>query len=131
MAVPPPANSAGTPATKASARARAARSRAGSAAAARDLLLLKARDVRKVDPVLGGRIEPVILVRTGVILVSLGRTELRALIHERGLEGRVELTGALPRKEVAARMAQAGVFVAPCVVGGDGNRDGLPGCNPA
>ena len=40
--------------------------------------------MRKVDPVLGGRIEPVILVRTGVILVSLGRTELRALIlHDR------------------------------------------------
>ena len=45
-----------------------------------DLVLLKARDVRKVDPVFGGRLEPVILARTGVILVSLGRTELRALI---------------------------------------------------
>lgn len=57
--------------------------RAGGAPAS-DLLLLKARDVRKVDPVFGGRIEPVILVRTGVILVSLGRTELRALIlHDR------------------------------------------------
>ena len=40
--------------------------RAGGAPAS-DLLLLKARDVRKVDPVFGGRIEPVILVRTGVI----------------------------------------------------------------
>ena len=49
-----------------------------------DLMLLKARDVRKVDPVFGGRIEPVILVRTGVVLVSLGKTELRALIlHDR------------------------------------------------
>ena len=57
--------------------------RAGGSPAS-DLLLLKARDVRKVDPVFGGRIEPVILVRTGVILVSLGRTELRALIlHDR------------------------------------------------
>ena len=49
-----------------------------------DLMLLKARDVRKVDPVFGSRIEPVILVRTGVVLVSLGKTELRALIlHDR------------------------------------------------
>ena len=60
--------------------------RAGGAPAS-DLLLLKARDVRKVDPVFGGRIEPVILVRTGVILVSLGRTELRALIlHDRHVQ---------------------------------------------
>ena len=43
--------------------------RAGGAPAS-DLLLLKARDVRKVDPVFGGRIEPVILVRTGVILAK-------------------------------------------------------------
>eukprot|EP00964_Phaeocystis_antarctica_P098969 scaffold64882_cov75-Phaeocystis_antarctica.AAC.8 len=60
--------------------------RAGGSPAS-DLLLLKARDVRKVDPVFGGRIEPVILVRTGVILVSLGRTELRALIlHDRHVQ---------------------------------------------
>jgi len=46
--------------------------------------VLKARDVRKVDPLFAGRLEPVILVRCGSITVSLGRTELRAIIlHDR------------------------------------------------
>jgi hypothetical protein len=46
--------------------------------------LLKARDVRKVDPLFAGRLEPIILVRCGSITVSLGRTELRAIItHDR------------------------------------------------
>jgi len=45
---------------------------------------LMARDVRKVDPMFAGRLEPVILVRCGSITVSLGRTELRAIIlHDR------------------------------------------------
>eukprot|EP00965_Chrysotila_dentata_P145655 4811137-Pleurochrysis_carterae.AAC.1 len=45
---------------------------------------LMARDVRKVDPLFAGRLEPVILVRCGSITVSLGRTELRAIIlHDR------------------------------------------------
>ena len=87
--------------------------RAGGAAAARDLLLLKARDVRKVDPVLGGRIEPVILVRTGVILVSLGRTELRALIlHDRLYfmvpDGADSVLTAVQQNLMQLRAAQAG-----------------------
>lgn len=46
--------------------------------------LLKARDVRKVDPLFAGRLEPIIFVRCGSITVSLGRTELRAIItHDR------------------------------------------------
>eukprot|EP00966_Prymnesium_polylepis_P336541 7391624-Prymnesium_polylepis.1 len=42
--------------------------------------LLTSRDVRKVDPYFAARLEPVIAVRTGCITVSLGRTELRAII---------------------------------------------------
>lgn len=42
--------------------------------------LLQARDVRKVDPLIAARLEPAIIVRTGCITVSLGRTELRAII---------------------------------------------------
>eukprot|EP00962_Isochrysis_galbana_P055107 scaffold26794_cov129-Isochrysis_galbana.AAC.2 len=46
--------------------------------------LLKARDIRKVDPLFAGRLEPIIFVRCGSITVSLGRTELRAIItHDR------------------------------------------------
>jgi hypothetical protein len=46
--------------------------------------LLKARDVRKVDPLFAGRLEPIIFVRCGSITVSLGRTDLRAIItHDR------------------------------------------------
>lgn len=46
--------------------------------------LLTSRDVRKVDPYFAARLEPVIIVRAGCITVSLGRTELRAIItHER------------------------------------------------
>ncbi|MCA9512197.1 MAG: glycosyltransferase [Myxococcota bacterium] len=52
--------------------------------------------------------------------------ELRARVRSAGLAEHVRLCGALPRSEVARQMARAGVFVAPCVVGRDGNRDGLP-----
>lgn len=51
---------------------------------------------------------------------------LRSLHAELGLGGCVELTGALPREEVIARVRRASVMAAPCVVGEDGNRDGLP-----
>ena len=39
---------------------------------------------------------------------------------------RVRLVGALPQAEVARVVAGAAAFAAPCVVGADGNRDGLP-----
>ena len=52
--------------------------------------------------------------------------ELRACIERLGMEGHVHLAGALPRVELARRMREASVFAAPCVVGEDGNRDGLP-----
>ncbi|WP_454083995.1 glycosyltransferase family 4 protein [Georgenia sp. Marseille-Q6866] len=52
--------------------------------------------------------------------------ELRAQVAALGLEGLVELTGPLPQHEVRAQVASAGVFAAPCVVGSDGNADGLP-----
>ena len=52
--------------------------------------------------------------------------ELRARIEELGLGSRVELTGPLPQNLVRAEIREAAVFAAPCVVGTDGNRDGLP-----
>lgn len=54
------------------------------------------------------------------------REALDTLHRELGLGDRVELTGALPREEVVSRIRRASVMAAPCVVGEDGNRDGLP-----
>jgi len=51
---------------------------------------------------------------------------LRAQVDALGLTGVVRLHGALPQDEVRRMVAQAAVFAAPCVVGADGNRDGLP-----
>jgi colanic acid/amylovoran biosynthesis glycosyltransferase len=51
---------------------------------------------------------------------------LRAQIDRLGLTGRVALLGPRPRCEVLRYMRSAAVFAAPCVVGVDGDRDGLP-----
>jgi glycosyltransferase involved in cell wall biosynthesis len=51
---------------------------------------------------------------------------LRERIAGHGLTGHVELLGRLPQSEVLAVLRSAAVFAAPCVVGTDGNRDGLP-----
>jgi glycosyltransferase involved in cell wall biosynthesis len=52
--------------------------------------------------------------------------ELRARIARLGLENRVELLGPRPQSELAQHVQSAAVLTAPCVVGADGNRDGLP-----
>lgn len=52
--------------------------------------------------------------------------ELRARIGELGLADRVQLLGPRPQREVMDHVRSASVFVAPCVDGTDGNRDGLP-----
>lgn len=52
--------------------------------------------------------------------------ELRALVRLHGLGGVVELAGPLPRERLIGLYGRASVVVAPCVVGTDGNRDGLP-----
>jgi colanic acid/amylovoran biosynthesis glycosyltransferase len=52
--------------------------------------------------------------------------ELRMLIDRAGLREHVALVGPRPQHEVIARMRAASVFAAPCTVGEDGNRDGLP-----
>ena len=54
------------------------------------------------------------------------RTDLAAQITRLGLDASVHLAGALPQNEVGAVVADADVFVAPCIVGTDGNADGLP-----
>jgi len=52
--------------------------------------------------------------------------ELEQLIRARGLVPHVELLGPRPQSEVFQLMHESAVFAAPCVVGTDGNRDGLP-----
>lgn len=69
-------------------------------------------------------------VRPGVRvdLVGTGPEEesLRAYADRLGLDEVVRFRGALPQAQVREVVRAAGVFAAPCVVGADGNRDGLP-----
>jgi colanic acid/amylovoran biosynthesis glycosyltransferase len=51
---------------------------------------------------------------------------LAAQIAALGLEDTVDLIGALPQDRMRERVAAATVFAAPCRIGADGNRDGLP-----
>ncbi|MDP9393448.1 MAG: glycosyltransferase [Actinomycetota bacterium] len=61
------------------------------------------------------------LVGTGPLETSL-REQVRAL----GLQDVVRMPGPLPQGQVREVVSGAAVFAAPCVVGNDGNRDGLP-----
>ena len=51
---------------------------------------------------------------------------LRTQVAEHGLDEHVELLGPRTQEEVVALVREASVLAAPCVVGTDGNRDGLP-----
>jgi len=51
---------------------------------------------------------------------------LRAQIARLGLANEVQLTGARPQDEVVRLVQEAAVFAAPCIVGSDGDRDGMP-----
>lgn len=51
---------------------------------------------------------------------------LRAQISDLDVNHYVSLTGPRPQSEIVALLQQASVFAAPCVIGNDGNRDGLP-----
>ena len=61
-------------------------------------------------------------------IVGSGEMEavLRDRIASRALSDCVELVGPRPQSEVVQRLRRAAVFAAPCKVGSDGNRDGLP-----
>lgn len=52
--------------------------------------------------------------------------ELRQLVSNYGLADRVTLLGPCPQNEIKKHIQQAAVLAAPCVVGRDGNRDGMP-----
>lgn len=73
-----------------------------------------------------------LLVRAGralrLDLVGTGDQEeaLQARIDALGLGEHVRMLGAQPQHQVKEIVAAAAVLAAPCVVGADGNRDGLP-----
>lgn len=64
--------------------------------------------------------------RCGIIGEGEMEQDLRAQIERLNLIGIVELLGPLPQDEVMRRIRNSAVFAAPCVIGSDGNRDGLP-----
>lgn len=53
-------------------------------------------------------------------------SRLEALITDLHLEGTVILRGPLPHSEVLSTYAQATLFVLPCIMAKDGDRDGIP-----
>ncbi|MBV9790941.1 MAG: glycosyltransferase, partial [Chloroflexi bacterium] len=54
------------------------------------------------------------------------RSQLETQIREAGLTDVVRLCGALPHAEVIEQLREASVFVLPCVLGTNGDRDGIP-----
>ncbi len=54
------------------------------------------------------------------------RGELENLILERGLQERVQLLGPQPHQAVRQLLGKSTVFVLPCVIAADGDRDGMP-----
>jgi len=66
--------------------------------------------------------------RFGCQIIGSGPQEpaLRDQIERSDLAAYVELLGPRPQGDVRALVQRAAVFAAPCVIGSDGNRDGLP-----
>ncbi len=66
--------------------------------------------------------------RFNCIIVGDGeqRVELEARIAELGMGSDIKFVGAMTQTDVITLLGRATVFALPCVVGRDGNRDGLP-----
>jgi glycosyltransferase involved in cell wall biosynthesis len=62
------------------------------------------------------------------VIVGQGEAEarLRQRVADLGLGRAVELCGPMPQSQVFRLLRSAAALAAPCVVGADGNRDGLP-----
>jgi len=61
-----------------------------------------------------------------IIGTGLLEPDLRSQIERLNLQARVELIGPRPQSEVLRYIQGAAALAAPCIVGTDGNRDGLP-----
>jgi len=67
--------------------------------------------------------------RSLVVRIVGGGDQRRALedeIARAGLTGIVELVGAMPQERLLAEYQRASVFVLPCIVTDNGDRDGIP-----
>ncbi|HET9872416.1 MAG TPA: glycosyltransferase [Propionibacteriaceae bacterium] len=66
--------------------------------------------------------------RFRIDLVGAGELQhqLAEQIRTLELNSQVRMLGGLPQRDVAQVVGEAAAFAAPCVVGADGNRDGLP-----
>ncbi|MDH7486517.1 MAG: glycosyltransferase [Anaerolineae bacterium] len=62
------------------------------------------------------------------IIVGEGpeRDRLTRLIEQHGLAGQVHLPGVMPQEDVRQLYAASDLFVLPCIVADDGDRDGIP-----
>lgn len=73
-----------------------------------------------------------LLVKWGVDFQCeiIGKGELQHILQEQisrlELEEKVHLVGPRPQEQVLEAYHQASIFALPCIVGRDGNRDGLP-----
>lgn len=73
-----------------------------------------------------------LLVQKGVdfqcSIVGSGDLEqaLKQKVQELGLAEHISLPGPRPQREIIELVQNAAIFAAPCVVGSDGNQDGLP-----
>ncbi|GAA4432402.1 glycosyltransferase family 4 protein [Georgenia halophila] len=65
-------------------------------------------------------------LRCRIVGGGMLEAELRAQVRALRLDALVDITGPLPQDRVRAELAAADVLAAPCVVGSDGNADGLP-----
>ena len=66
------------------------------------------------------------LFRCRLIGTGLLKDDLRARVQRLGLENQIEMIGPRPQSEVIRELQAAAALAAPCVVGRDGDRDGLP-----
>jgi glycosyltransferase involved in cell wall biosynthesis len=64
--------------------------------------------------------------RCDIIGKGAMRADLERMIRESNLSDRVKLLGPLPQQEIVRHYQHAHLLALPCIVGEDGNRDGLP-----
>ena len=79
-------------------------------------------DLVRACALLGGRVD----FRCSIVGEGDLERRLRRLVAELGIGRMVDLAGPLPLERLLELYPRASVFAAPCVVGGDGDRDGLP-----
>lgn len=65
-------------------------------------------------------------IRCRIVGAGEEEADLRAQIAACGLGDAVTMAGPMPQEAIKAAMRRAALLACPCVVGDDGNRDGMP-----